>query len=81
MDSDNAIQLPRLAVVAGGTESMSQVPMLVSKKAKVKLMAAGRAKTQSARLRAYAPLRPSDLKPVFGNELGLTDQTSSPDMG
>lgn len=68
-------------VVAGGTESMSQVPMLVSEKTKAKLMAAGRAKTLLARLSAYARLRPSDLKPVFGIELGLTDQTCGLNMG
>lgn len=68
-------------VVAGGTESMSQVPMLVSEKTKAKLMAAARAKTFLARLRAYARLRPADLKPVLGIELGLTDPTCGLNMG
>ncbi|MEO8272303.1 MAG: thiolase family protein, partial [Aureliella sp.] len=68
-------------VVAGGTESMSQVPMLVSEKTKAKLMAAGRAKSLFARLSAYAQLRASDLKPVFGIELGLTDPTCGLNMG
>lgn len=68
-------------IVAGGTESMSQVPMLVSEKTKAKLMAAARAKSFMARLRAYARLRPSDLKPVFGVELGLTDPTCGLNMG
>lgn len=68
-------------IVAGGTESMSQVPMLVSEKTKAKLMTAARAKTFMGRLRAYARLRPSDLKPVFGVELGLTDPTCGLNMG
>lgn len=68
-------------IVAGGTESMSQVPMLVSEKTKAKLMTAARTKSFMGRLRAYARLRPSDLKPVFGVELGLTDPTCGLNMG
>lgn len=68
-------------IIAGGTESMSQIPMLVPEKTKAKLMAAARAKSFMARVRAYARLRPADLKPVFGVELGLTDPTCGLNMG
>ncbi len=77
-----AIQAGRAkVVVVGGTESMSQIPMLFSEAAKRKLLAAGRAKTWLARLRGYAALRVADLKPVLGVELGLTDPTCGMNMG
>ncbi len=68
-------------VLAGGTESMSQIPMLVPEKTKAKLLTAARAKTWTGRLSAYASLRLADLKPVMGVELGLTDPTCGLNMG
>ncbi len=68
-------------VLAGGTESMSQIPMLVREKTKAKLLTAARAKSWAGRLSAYARLRLADLKPVMGVELGLTDPTCGLNMG
>lgn len=77
-----AIQARRATiVVAGGTESMSKIPMLIAERTKAKLMAAARAKTWVARAQAYARLRPADLKPVLGVELGLTDPSCGLNMG
>ncbi len=68
-------------ILAGGTESMSQIPMLVPEATRQKLMQAARAKSLFQRLRAYAKLRPRDLKPVLGVELGLTDASCGMNMG
>lgn len=77
-----AIQLGRAQViVAGGTESMSQIPLLFSEAAKRKLLVAGRAKSWWSRWKAYAALRAGDLRPVMGVELGLTDPTCGMNMG
>ncbi len=77
-----AIQTGRAEiVVAGGTESMSRIPLLFSEAAKQKLLAAGRSKSLMQRIRAYARLRMSDLKPVLGVELGLTDPSCGMNMG
>jgi len=68
-------------VVAGGTESMSNIPMLVSSSMQAKLMQAARAKGWWRRTRAYARIRPADFKPVLGVELGLTDPSCGLNMG
>lgn len=68
-------------VVVGGTESMSKIPMLVSEATKRKLLRISRARTWRQSLAAYLQLRPSDLKPVLGVELGLTDPTCGLNMG
>ncbi|TWT98462.1 thiolase family protein [Stieleria varia] len=70
----------RLAV-AGGTESMSQIPMLVSPSAAKRWMQLGRSKTMWQRLKTLASFRPSDFKPVIGVQLGLTDPVSGLNMG
>jgi len=51
-------------VIAGGTESLSDVPILHSKRFAEILVRAGRAKTLGARLAAFAAVRPRDLVPV-----------------
>lgn len=68
-------------VVAGGAESMSNIPMLVAESMKEKLLRAGRAKSIMQRLKSYARLRPQDFKPVLGVQLGLTDPTCGLSMG
>lgn len=68
-------------VLAGGSESMSDVPLLVNREAAGLWLRLGRAKTMSQRLRAMASFRPRHFKPVVGIELGLTDPVSGLNMG
>lgn len=68
-------------IVAGGTESMSGIPMLVNTSAAKLLMELGRARTLKARLKALAKLRPRHFKPVPGVMLGLTDPFCGLNMG
>ncbi len=68
-------------VVAGGTESMSQVPLLVSPEAAKLWMRLGRAKTLLQRVSVLAKFRLRHFKPVVGLELGLTDPVSGLNMG
>jgi acetyl-CoA acyltransferase len=51
-------------VLAGGAESLSNVPILFSDAAADRFMAANRAKTLPAKAAALAKLRPQDLAPV-----------------
>lgn len=68
-------------MIAGGSESMSQIPLLVRDATKGKLLELSRAKTLISRLRATLAFRPRDLRPVAGVELGLTDPTCGLNMG
>ena len=68
-------------VIAGGTESMSQIPLLVSAQLTGVLLRLMKAKTIGQRLRAVAALRPSALKPVVALQLGLTDPVCGLNMG
>ena len=68
-------------VIAGGTESMSRIPLHVSEgmtKVFERLM---RAKTPLARAGALATFRPKDLSPVVALAEGLTDPISGLNMG
>ena len=51
-------------VIAGGAESLSNVPILLGKRLSDTLVALGRAKTIGERLRLIARVRPRDLAPV-----------------
>ena len=51
-------------VIAGGAESLSNVPILFGKRLSDTLVALGRAKTIGERLRLIARVRPRDLAPV-----------------
>ena len=68
-------------IVAGGTESMSNIPLLLSEDAKAAWMRLGRAKSTWQRMRALASFRPRHFKPLIGIELGLTDPVSGLNMG
>ncbi len=68
-------------VVAGGTESMSQVPLLVRPAAAKLWLQLAKSKTVLQKLRTLAKFRPQDLKPIIGIELGLTDPVSGLNMG
>jgi acetyl-CoA acyltransferase len=51
-------------VVAGGAESLTDIPILVSKPLRDRLVAASKAKTLGGRLKAFSGFRPSELAPM-----------------
>lgn len=67
--------------IAGGTESMSQVPMLWSVEAQAKWLKLARSKSAWQKFVTLASFRPRDFKPVVALELGLTDPTCGLNMG
>ncbi|NJD10226.1 MAG: acetyl-CoA C-acyltransferase FadI [Gemmatimonadetes bacterium] len=52
------------AVIAGGVEVLSDVPMLLSRRLRNALLAASKARSLGARARALAGIRPRDLAPT-----------------
>lgn len=68
-------------VVAGGTESMSSIPMLFHPSAARRWMRLGRARSLLNKLRALMDFRPRHFQPVVGIELGLTDPVCGLNMG
>ena len=69
------------SIVAGGTESMSNIPLLVGRDAAKLLTELGRAKSIFAKLKTLAKLRPRHFKPVPGVLLGLKDPFCGLNMG
>ncbi len=67
--------------VVGGTENMSQVPLLYSFAAAAKFAALSRARTTGQRFAAMSRFRIQDFSPVIGLKLGLTDPVVSLSMG
>jgi len=67
--------------VVGGTENMSQVPLLFSQRAAGKFAALGKVRTLGGKLAAIAAFRPADFKPRIGLMLGLSDPVSGLNMG
>jgi acetyl-CoA acyltransferase len=51
-------------VVAGGAESLTDIPILVSKPLRDRLVAASKAKTLGGRVKAFAGFRPGELAPT-----------------
>ncbi|RMG36089.1 MAG: thiolase family protein, partial [Planctomycetota bacterium] len=68
-------------IIALGVDSMSNIPLFWKKSLTEKVWAAMRAKSVTAKLAAVARIRPSDLKPQIGLQLGLTDPVSGLIMG
>ena len=68
-------------VIAGGTESMSQIPLLVGPKMTALLVKLMRARSVPQKLLVLATFRPSWLKPVVALQLGLTDPICGLNMG
>ncbi|MCC6316860.1 MAG: acetyl-CoA C-acyltransferase FadI [Gemmatimonadaceae bacterium] len=64
--------------IAGGAESLSNVPILHSRGFSDALVAASRARTLAARMRALARLRPRDLVPVTP---AIAEPTTGETMG
>jgi acetyl-CoA C-acetyltransferase/acetyl-CoA acyltransferase len=80
-----ATQLIRLGearvVLAGGTESMSLIPLLYNREATEMFLRLGRAKKWYQRLGTLVKFRPRHFKPVAGVQLGLTDPVCGLIMG
>ena len=68
-------------VLAGGTESMSNIPLLFRPSAAAAWSRLARSKTWAAKLAALAAFRPQHFRPLVGIELGLTDPTCGLNMG
>jgi len=65
-------------VVAGGSESLSNVPLEVGRKLSRALVRASQAKTLQARLSSFADIRPGDLAPVAS---GIRETSTGLTMG
>ncbi len=68
-------------IAAGGTESMSLIPLLFPESMKGKLERVMRARSLPARLGAFAGFRAADFKPILGLVVGLTDNFCGLNMG
>ena len=68
-------------VVAGGTESMSRIPLLYSDEATALFQRLGRARNWWQRLGTLLKFRPRHFRPVIALKLGLTDPVSGLIMG
>jgi acetyl-CoA acetyltransferase family protein len=67
--------------LVGGTESMSNYPLLYKPEAAEKFTRLARAKTFGQRLKAFAAFRPRDFQPRISLQLGLTDPVCGLNMG
>ncbi len=68
-------------VVAGGTESMSQIPLLYNRQATALYLDLGKARTLWQRLSTMLRFRPRHFHPVLALQQGLTDPVSGLLMG
>lgn len=68
-------------IVAGGVDSMSNVPMFFTKGIQEILQSLQRAKSLTARASILSKIRPADLKPIVGLLQGLTDPICGLNMG
>ena len=67
--------------LAGGVESMSNIPLLFNDNFKTFVTKLSYAKTTSQRLKILSSFRPSFLRPIIGLISGLTDPISGKIMG
>ena len=67
--------------IVGGTESMSQVPLLFKPATAKKYGALAGAKSFGKKLAALGRFRPADFEPRIAMKLGLTDPVSGLNMG
>lgn len=68
-------------VIAGGAESMSNAPMILSKRMAGHMMALQKAKTIPDKLKVIGKIKLSDLKPIPALQLALTDPVCGLGMG
>ncbi len=69
------------AIVAGGVESMSNIPLFYSKEGRELLAELFTAKDVPARVAAASRLRPRHFRPEIGLQMGLTDAVCGLNMG
>jgi acetyl-CoA acetyltransferase family protein len=67
--------------IAGGVESMSNIPLFFKKSFQNKMTDLSRAKSIWTKLKIAASFRPRDFTPVIGVALGLTDTYCGLNMG
>jgi acetyl-CoA acetyltransferase family protein len=67
--------------IIGGTESMSQIPLLFKQSTADKFGRLARAKSFGQKLQTFAGFRPADFQPRIGLQLGLTDPVCGLNMG
>jgi acetyl-CoA C-acetyltransferase/acetyl-CoA acyltransferase len=68
-------------MLVGGTESMSNIPLLFPRSAAEKFARLAKAKSLLQRLGIFAQFRPADFNPIAGVLLGLTDPVCGLNMG
>lgn len=68
-------------VVAGGTESMSGIPLIYGAQMTALFVQLFKARTMGQRLKALASFRPAHLTPVVALQLGLMDPICGLNMG
>ncbi len=68
-------------VIAGGTESMSNIPLVFGKEITKILMGLNKARTVFEKVKLLSRIRPGYLKPVSVLALGLTDPVCGLNMG
>jgi acetyl-CoA acetyltransferase family protein len=68
-------------VVAGGTESMSQIPLIFSREATGRFVDLAQAKGLKGRVQAMLRFRPRHFKPIPAIKIGLTDPVCGLLMG
>jgi acetyl-CoA acyltransferase len=64
--------------IAGGAESLSDIPILLSRKMRDRLVAANRARSLGERLKAFAGFRPGELAPITP---AIAEPTTGETMG
>ncbi|MGH7451645.1 MAG: thiolase family protein [bacterium] len=68
-------------IVAGGVESMSNIPILYPQEFGDVLAEAAKARTVPQKIGAFTKVRPKHFKPVIGLQVGLTDPICDLNMG
>lgn len=68
-------------VIAGGTESMSNIPLIFGKELTKILTRLNKAKSIIEKIKLFSRIRPKYFKPVPGIVLGLTDPVCGLNMG
>jgi acetyl-CoA acyltransferase len=68
-------------MLVGGTESMSNMPLLFNKKMTEFFARLNQAKTTASKLSVFASFRPEMMKPIIAIMEGLTDPISGLNMG
>ena len=68
-------------IIAGGVESMSNIPLMYPQEYGEVLTQAARARTPREKLNAFANMRPSHFKPIVALQVGLTDPICDLSMG